>query len=209
MGGLIKKDLFSLRNNSTRKLIAIAIFVVFALFYKEVNTLIFCMSFLSVILLMSALGIDERVKWNNFEKIMPVTSFDIVASKYVFNLIMIVASSAFSFLVYFIITGDYYKNLLYCIGAISVELIVVAIFIPIILKFGIDASKIIMIIICLVPAIFSAILKYLGINLDNASLPMSDSYIITGVSFSPFIALVVSLISIKISEIIYKNKELV
>ena len=203
MKGLLLKDFINQKSQLKIYLFILVFWVIVAYINKGTNMMPIFFTMLALISTINAVAYDDRGKFNSYAVCMPISKFEIVFTKYLCNFIVTVVGIGFSFVVYYIISGDFVENLLTCLAAFSASLIFAAIILPIIFKFGLEKARIAFMLVGLVPIL--AVWVFSNINLSVAE--PTDAQVTTAISFLPVAALAISFISVFISEKIYKNKE--
>lgn len=217
--GLIIKDLLNL---SKYKFSIIVIFIVFILcFIKEPMIIPIMVLAMIGMIGMSTFNYDETSNSNNYLLSLPTSKKQIVLAKYIFLIGLIVLGALLSFIIiylasYILVHFNYveevinYKDLLNPIlcGGFSI-LLVIAIQIPSVYKWGAEKGRIqmfilIIIVIGLVLGLFYLVTK------NNINVNYSDikNFIITwGPYLLGLFLIVIYFISYKLSLKIYLNKE--
>lgn len=203
MKGLLLKDFINQKGQLKIYLFILVFWVIIAFTNKGTNMMPMFFTMLALMSTINAVAYDDRGKFNSYSVCMPISKFEIVFTKYIYNFIVTVVCIGFSFLVYYIISGDIVENLLTCLAAFSASLIFTAIFLPIIFKLGLEKARIAFMLVALIPII--AVLVLPNINIGVAE--PTDAQVTTAICFLPVAALAISFISVSISEKIYKNKE--
>lgn len=217
--GLIIKDLLNL---SKYKFSIIVIFIVFILcFIKEPMIIPIMVLAMIGMIGMSTFNYDETSNSNNYLLSLPTSKKQIVLAKYIFLIGLIVLGALLSFIIiylasYILVHFNYveevinYKDLMNSIlcGGFSI-LLVIAIQIPSVYKWGAEKGRIqmfilIIIVIGLVLGLFYLVTK------NNINVNYSDikNFIITwGPYLLGLFLIVIYFISYKLSLKIYLNKE--
>lgn len=202
MKALLKKDLYVLTKQSKIFLLFILVFCVM----PQMTMVIFAIVY-GALLPVTAFGYDERAKWSTLARMMPYSERDLVLSKYTLGYIGIFGALVLVVIVRLVIgfffspalTADDYAMLL--VMAIFTT-IIQAFTLPIMIKFGTEKGRIIFFII-------------FGVVAGVGSLFMSRSdgiQIFIDISMTTVAiaalaaAVIINLISIKISESIVRNK---
>ncbi len=207
MRGLIKKDLFIIKNNLRTLLI---MFAIFAIILTNGNSNIgFIATFLSISIMMSTFSYDEYNKFDAFAVTLPNGRKNIVASKYLATILIIVISTLLMSILT-ILMGIVRNNLNIeeiissGFGCLISVFIVQSIIYPIIFKFGIEKSRIGLFVgIFLVAGIFALISK-LGIHLSDSTLSILNNY---GLIIFSISSVVIMVLSYLVSKHIYLKKE--
>lgn len=215
MNGLILKDLYNLKNSGKSLLIAI---VAFSLLYflQGINMEVWNVFIILTgsILVINTMSYDNTAKWDKYELTMPVTRRDVVLSKYLVSIIVIfigaVLATALSFA-----QGISKHNLdvieIFTVNgaALAGGFLFISITLPVIYKFGVEKSRILILLIFLAPA---------GAGIGRSKFaklkfsPLAKQYMDIVLQYLPLIILImmilIMLVSYRISLKIYSNKDM-
>ena len=185
MKGLILKDLLNLRKN----LITIIIMCLFyTLLFSTLNptflsgmiTILFAMQILTTF------SYDDYSKWNMYALSLPITKKQLVLSKYILGISFIIFGGVFSFILTSLLSlfkgsfilGDLVASI---IGSTGIMILMILILLPLIFKYGVERSRIMLLAIFAIPTvlilIISKVLALTGIPFPseeqlNALLPV-------------------------------------
>ena len=209
MNSLILKDFISLKSYSKTLAIIIGFFTIITFTNDEP-------SFLSgmIILIMSMLPItsfsyDQHAKWDLFSQTLPVSRKQLVMSKYVLGIISIIAGAILAILlnVVVLLVKSLEVDVWYLFLANSlialVALLYLSILIPLVYKFGVEKSRLLMIVVLAIPSVLA-----IGLSKAGVSIPVLDE--ITPailVAIGLVFVVCVMLISYVISVRIYMKKD--
>jgi len=209
MNSLILKDFISLKSYSKSLAIIIGFFTIITFTNDE-------LSFLSgmIILIMSMLPItsfsyDQHAKWDLFSQTLPVSRKQLVMSKYVLGIISIIAGAILAILlnVVVLLVKSLEVDVWYLFLANSlialVALLYLSILIPLVYKFGVEKSRLLMIVVLAIPSVLA-----IGLSKAGVSIPVLDE--ITPailVAIGLVFVVCVMLISYVISVRIYMKKD--
>ena len=209
MNSLILKDFISLKSYSKSLAIIIGFFTIITFTNDE-------LSFLSgmIILIMSMLPItsfsyDQHAKWDLFSQTLPVSRKRLVMSKYVLGIISIIAGAILAILlnVVVLLVKSLEVDVWYLFLANSlialVALLYLSILIPLVYKFGVEKSRLLMIVVLAIPSVLA-----IGLSKAGVSIPVLDE--ITPailVAIGLVLVVCVMLISYVISVRIYMKKD--
>lgn len=207
MKGLIKKDLFIVKNNLKTLLI---VFIAFAIILANGNSNIgFVPAFLSISIMMSTFSYDEYNKFDVFVTTLPNGRKHVVASKYLSTILIVVISTLITCMLTILI--GFAKNNLNISEIISLGLgsligifIVQAIIYPIIFKFGIEKSRIGLFVGIFLVAGILALISKLGLQIPHSVLSILNSY---GLIIFTIFSAVILFLSYSLSKHIYLKKE--
>jgi ABC-2 type transport system permease protein len=216
MKSLIIKDFYNIGHNA-KSMIFILLVLSFGLIPSSGTEGYIIMSgILCSMMIITTFSFDDQSKWLKYAMVMPVTKKDIVISKFIVLLIFS-AIGAVTGLVIGAIGGTILHkgvfssvngmlSLLYT-GALSLVISVFAgsMSIPLLLKFGAEKARILMLVSCLIPAsIFFGIYKLFTL----LGVSFTDQIIFILLCCSPFLALAWNFLMYKISYALFARKEL-
>lgn len=207
MNGLILKDLLNLKKYSRTLLLIIAVYIVFALLGDSVSFISGAVIILSAMMVITSFSYDYMAKWDKYALSLPVTRRDVVLAKYLLGLIVILIGAAVS-LAISLLYSLYSPQLtllqqLAVVGAIcGIGLVMISVLFPLIFKFGVEKSRILLILVCLVPTL-------VAIGAVRAGIPMPSAQMLSFlIKLSPLAVILIYFLSYLISLSIYKKKEL-
>lgn len=213
MKSVVLKDLYNMRGNGKSVLISFLILAV-AMASTGIGVLysgaILCSS-----LIVSTFAYDDRCDWAKYAVVMPISRNELVAGKYAMLTLLVVGGMAVSFLASLVsnaITGQIPLNqsglqelLISTLAALVFALVYGSIAIPLILRFGAEQGRILLLVALLVPAAVCfavyQIGKWLGIVLTDQGVVL----LVCGVAVA---ALVWMAVSYRISCGIFAKQEL-
>lgn len=205
MKGLILKDLFVLKQQSRLLTGLVVFYFLYALVIEDVRMLNMII-LVSLMLPMITMAYDEKSKWEKYALAMPVTRDTLVLSKYLFAIALllagVIAVGAASSLIVFFSRGMNIKEVLMMsvtVGAIG--LMFQALILPILFKFGVEKTRVIMMVIVFMPVFLGAMSDRLGISIPG------DGTLTLGLYLLPLVIVLFMFISIKLSLTIYHKKE--
>ena len=185
MKGLILKDLLNLRKN-LKTIIIMCLF--YTLLFSTLNptflsgmiTILFAMQILTTF------SYDDYSKWNMNALSLPITKKQLVLSKYILGISFIIFGGVFSFILTSLLSlfkgsfilGDLVASI---IGSTGIMILMILILLPLIFKYGVERSRIMLLAIFAIPTvlilIISKVLALTGIPFPseeqlNALLPV-------------------------------------
>ena len=207
MISLVLKDLLNLQSYLKTIVVFVAFYTVLSFTMADVSFVAGMLIILFAMIPISSFSYDHQAKWDVFGQTLPVTRKQIVLGKYIVALIFIVLGFALSFVITFIAT--FFKNdtidlmeLFIGNGMIALTgLILLAIMLPLIYKFGVEKSRIMLMTIALVPTFGVIILANLGFT-----IPRDFNWQLVGYSV-PALAAIGFVLSFTISTKIYCAKD--
>ncbi len=209
MLGLIKKDLFLIKNNF--KFIAIILgFYVLLAFVCDID-ITFLPPFLSVMIMISSFSYDNYNKWDVYAITLPNGKKNVVKAKYLATLFLLVITSLavmiLSLIISYVNTKSIHIKETFEIITLTIcaTLLIQAIMFPAIFKFGAEKARIGVFIIVFGVAILGGILTNV-INFDSLIGSLSFLYDYLIIIF-PIIIIAILFASYLISKKIYSKKE--
>lgn len=207
MKGLILKDIYNLRKNL--KTITVMILLYFILAFVMDNS-----SFLSgiIVLLFSMMAItsfsyDDLAKWDKYALSLPISRKELVMSKYMLAIILSLfgslISAIFTFLIeYFKKSYDSLELLLIVYLLFLISILFTSILIPLIFKFGVEKSRLMIIGVFAVPSGVIFALSKVGVRMPQMS---TLEFLL---KLSPLFLVLIFVLSYIISYKIYNKKEI-
>ena len=162
MKGIILKDLLNLRKNlKTTVIICIFYSVLFSTLNPAVLSGIVTMLFTMQIL--STFSYDDYAKWNSYALSLPISKKQLVLSKYILSLGFIISGGFFSFVIASVISflqGNFVFGEIASstIGTIISILFIILILLPLIFRYGVERSRIMLITIFAIPTLLILII---------------------------------------------------
>ncbi|MDD4571123.1 MAG: ABC-2 transporter permease [Clostridia bacterium] len=210
MRGLLLKDLINLKTYGRSVILIVTVFTAFAFFSDDSSFTTTFISILFAIMAITSMSYDELAKWNIYALSMPISRKELVLEKYLLAFILVCLGVAISLIIAVIPVfmgnkADLLMLMLTVLTSGSVALIMLTILLPLVYKFGIEKSRIILFIVLFIPSILLAILAQTGLIMPNKA---TDLLIITLLQILPIVALVLFVASYFISVAIFNNKEI-
>lgn len=202
MLGMIKKDLFMIRNNLKSLLLAIIIYFFYTMMFDM--DMSFILPFMIMMICISTFSYDDYNNWHSFASSLPKGKINIVKSKYITTISLTIIATIISIICTFIISN--FKTTINFSDAISsiggylfAIFILVSILFPFLFKYGAEKGRIVMFILGMgIVAVFILLKKVLNISIPANIITFFDSY-------GLIIFLVLSVIFISISYLISKK----
>ena len=206
MKGLILKDLLSLKKQGKLLLLMLVFFVVYSYATKNTSILGSMLAVLCTMLPITTLSCDERSKWDKFALSTPVQRKTVVVSKYVLSILFNITAFAIMTVINLILlpyteNANLEETVLTLLGTCMGTLLILAIFMPFLFKFGVEKSRFILMAIYALPLMISGLIHKMNIPLPDERFLKSLAYA------SPVITLCLLLISVNVSVGIYNKKE--
>ena len=208
MLGLIKKDFLMIKGNS--KVLAVVLFVFFLMALEGQFDASFAPTFIIVMLFMSTFSYDEYNKWDAYAITLPNGRKNIVKSKYIASLILILIAVIVTVLLNCLVgiinnSLEFDKFIPALIGGAFATVLIQAIMYPLIFKFGMEKGRIgLFVLVFAVTGIIELFSKVIKINIPTNLILFLNNYWFIIV---PVTLVVILTISYKISEKIYLKKE--
>lgn len=202
MLGMIKKDLFMIRNNLKSLLLAIIIYFFYTMMFDM--DMSFILPFMIMMICISTFSYDDYNNWHSFASSLPKGKINIVKSKYITTISLTIIATIISIICTFIISN--FKTTINFSDAISsiggylfAIFILVSILFPFLFKYGAEKGRIVMFILGMgIVAVFILLKKVLNISIPANIITFFDSY-------GLIIFLVLSVIFISVSYLISKK----
>lgn len=202
MMGMIKKELLMIKNNYKVIFIALIIFIFYSILFEM--DMSFFPPLMGLMVCISSFNYDEYNNWYTYATTLPKGKINIVKSKYLTAIGIILLLTIVSIMLGFTIgsiRGTLKINEL--LQTTMVELIVIifaiSVLFPILLKYGSEKGRLAMIIICLgIVGIVFLFEKMVNFKLPNNIISFLDSYL-------PIILVAISVIIVSISYYISKK----
>lgn len=207
MMSLVLKDLLNLQSYLKTIIVFVVFYSMLSFTMDEVSFVAGMLIVLFAMIPIASFTYDKQAKWDVFGQTLPVTRKQMVQSKYVIALIFIVIGLVLSFIITAIATfiKESSVEVVELIAAnsmvASVGIILLAIMLPLIYKFGVEKSRIMLMAISSIPIIALLLLSKLGFT-----VPSNIDWQ-TVASIIPVVALLLFGISFFISNKIYARKD--
>ena len=209
MLGFIKKDLSMIKSNL--KIIIILIVVYTLLSFIDKMDISFILPFMCVMLMISTFSYDDFNKWNIYASTIPNGRKNIVKSKYITTLLLVILVAIITTILSFIIsyyktnTFDFSYTLINTLSYIFGTLLVLIFMYPIIFKYGIEKARIaIFLIVFLLIVGLEILVKYVDLSFIGKFLNLLNNY---SIILFIILAIIMLYASYKISLKIYLKKD--
>ena len=207
MLGLVIKDFYITKKYMKTIFMIVIFYSVFCTIYSNMPFLagMIILSFSMIVL--TTIAYDDAVKWDKYALSMPVSRKNIVFAKYVSTAIYTLSGSIITLVLTIIIQlikkAQVTNEDLFTILAIStIGFVLVSVLLPLVYKFGLEKARLLLVLVFAIPFAVVLIAKSM-----NIAVP-SERSIYNILIFSPFVALIIFVLSFYISSKIYENKEL-
>lgn len=202
MIGILLKDIINLKKQSKIYLLLIVFYGFLAYSSKEMTMITVMISLMNVMFPITALAFDEKANWDKYALTMPITRKDLILSKYCLSLLGLGLGVLLSIVFSLMIPGlDFKENYLMILYASLAGLGALSILLPIMFQFGVEKGRILMMLVFLIPSIGIALFSKLNLQPPSAETIEIIKIII------PIFVVFLFIISVIISNIIYKKKD--
>lgn len=210
MRGLIKKDLLLIKGNIKVFIIMLIVFLGLSLNGNE--SMLYALPIISVMLSITTFSYDEYNKWDAYAISLPQTRKNIVRSKYITGLLLIVVSVIVTLgisCIVSIVKNNFEMKFMIesLLGIFVSSTFIIMIMYPLIYKFGCEKGRIVLFALAF---LISGLVGLVGMKLQDMNIDVSniigflDKY---GLPIIIAIDLIGLQISYKISEKIYSKKD--
>lgn len=205
MKGLLLKDYLTLKSSFKTMIIVYVIFCVVGIVSENQFFIAFPAIYFSM-LTTTAMSWDERCNFNHFAGIMPVKKYDIVISKYIMGIILCVISVVLGVISGIFVNAGIIESI---ISGISISIVYQSLRIPIIFKFGVEKSRIIMLVAFVCVFVIIGAINFITekINIEIFISKLDSLNPATFLLLNLVILAVIYIVSMLISLVINKNKE--
>ena len=202
MKGIVIKDLLTLKSSMKTVVLIVILFG----FMGAKSGSAYMSTFASVyaaILPMTCMAFDERSRFNRYAVIMPVNSRDIVLSKYVVGLILAVAATVVAVAMTALSGGSIGETVA---ASIAIPMVYHSILLPLMFKFGVEKSRIIVLAGVVVPAVGISFLEESG-RLSGVINALDSVQVSSALTYAAAVLIVMYTASVLISLAVCRNKE--
>jgi len=202
MRGLLLKDLLNLKKQIKIFLIYLFFFIALAAFSHNFSTASGIIVVLCSILPVTAMSYDERAKWDKYALTMPVSRGDMVISKYLLGLILGAGALLLNLTIGLLFMfASYQEVIITSLVLFEVGLFMIALLLPFMFKYGVEKSRLIMLLIFFIPTGLIVLLAQSGLK------PPSEATLHMLAWASPFLVLAIFIASLFISLHVYAQKQ--
>jgi len=207
MKGLIVKDLFNLKKYSKSVMLILAFYMLYAVMMDSSMFMAGMIIMLTTMMSITSFSYDDLAKWDKYALSFPITRKEMVLSKYLLALLLSIVGVIIAFAASLLISKiktpvDMNELLVVSYVLLIVALVFISILLPLIYKFGVEKSRVLIIAVFAVPAAIFFVLTNAGFQMPT------ESQLMILLQFSPIILLVILFISFYVSVNIYKSKDL-
>lgn len=209
MKSLIMKDMMNLRKYFK----TIAIFVVLYSFITfSMDDISFISGMITMLFMMipiTSFAYDQNSKWDLFALTLPISRKDIVFCKYLLSIGFIGAGALMSIIIGLAImliknSGiiDIKMQFIIAYTLFAVGIVFISILLPLIYKYGVEKSRIMMFIVFLIPTILILLLSRIGVPMPT------ETDLLVLLKISPIILLLILILSFLLSYKLFRAKDL-
>ena len=208
MVGLILKDFMTIQRQLKAQAMVMIFFLLMSIITQEGAFLLTIVVFIVTFQTITALTYDEQSSWDKYANTLPISKGDIVLSKYILSIFLMIVGLICALPIVLIIHRFTPNNWASSEFFLTFNLIVtlafcmLALLLPIYIKFGSIKGRMVLIAICFIPGFL--------FGLINKQLP-DMLVILTNIKqfmfLAPFAGLLILWLSSLISTAIYKHKE--
>jgi len=208
MVGLILKDLMTIQRQIKTQAFLL-IFFIFMSFIVQQGSMLFSLVIILVTFqAITAITYDEQSGWDKYANTLPISKGDIVLSKYILSILLMIMGLIFALPIVWIILRFTPNNLapeeffLTFNLIVTLAICILAILLPIYIKFGSIKGKMVLIAICFIPGFLFGL-----INKQSSDMFFVLTNIKQFMFLAPIAGLLILWLSSLISTAIYKQKE--
>lgn len=208
MKGLILKDLYNLRKYGKTLFLIAALYFMLSFMMDNADIFVGMIVIMFAITTVTSFAYDNQSGWDVYVNTMPVSKKDVVLSKYVLSLFLILTGGLLSVLMGWVNglirnIGNFSETLVTAYALCAVGLLFISILLPFVYKFGVERARVIIIAVVVIPVAAGFALSQTG------TLPeISEQTVNQMLLFSPLIVAACCVLSIAISNAVYRKKEI-
>lgn len=207
MAGLILKDLMTIQRQLKTQAFALSFFLFMSIFMQQGLMLFTIIIFIVTFQTITALTYDEQSSWDKYANTLPISKGDIVLSKYILSILLMLFGLILALPIVFIIhrfTNNWPSAAFFPTFNLLVTLAfcMLALLLPIYIKFGSIKGRMVLIALCFIPGFLFGLLKEYFPDM-TVILSNLKPYMFV----APFAGLLILWLSSLISTAIYQQKE--
>lgn len=202
MFGMIKKDMFMIKNNLKSIMATLIIFIFYTIMFDMNIT--FFLPFMTLMICISTFSYDDFNNWHSYASILPSGKVNVVKSKYITTIIFIIVMVFISLLLSICISSfrgsiNLDEFLSTVIGELFAIVFIMSILFPVLFKYGAEKGRIVMLMVGIsIMGIILFITNSIKISVSNSLIVFLDLYF-------PIIFFIVAILLISISYFISKR----
>lgn len=211
MLALLYKDLYTMKKYAKTLLAVLVFYLALAFLGQSVNFISSMSVFFFVMIGISSFSYDQYSKWDKYCISLPVSRRQMVGSKYVLTLLLLAFGLVFGMgmggIVSLWVDISFMEDILFsCLGSGVAVIFMVSILFPLLYRFGVEKSRLLLLAVCFVPVILIlAFTKWA----QQAGIPMpSEETFLFWFKLAPVGAVLLFIASYFLSVRIFCQKEL-
>lgn len=205
MKGLIFKDFLSMKKQGIIMLLMLACFTIASISSNSISFMLGFLTIFTVTLVFNAFSYDDFYKWDLLARALPVTQKQIVLARYLYALSFILISCVLGLLLCLVQNQLTAENLLILVGGCGLALLMMAILMPLLYKYGGQKGRLLLMLLFFVPFFAIMFIPKEVITVNAASIT-EESFLIAGVFFL-IVAAILFIASYFLSLYVYSRKE--
>lgn len=210
MKGLLIKDLYSIRQYLKSILLILAFFALFSIGLGDSAILLEGMIVMFFMMMtIYSFSADNLAKWDRYALSLPISRLEIVTSKYILSFFLCLTGTLLSLILVSAVLAikplnnfDFTDHLLATASIFAISIFFSSVLLPLIFKFGVEKSRMFLILIFAIPSASVIVLDKIGLKMPTEGEFLSFFKLI------PIIILILLLVSYLVSLKIYTNKEI-
>lgn len=210
MIGLIKKDFYVIQKYMRTMSLLVLFYAAIQFVQPESQYVTSVITFLGVIIMFTIVAYDEQSKWDTYAKALPLSSKEIVLARYQSAMILIVICGVMSFLMGIIFNilmnpKPFEQWVLPIWLIIGIVILLDALLMPVMYKFGIEKSRFVLMGVVVVPMVLTAAISK---SFDlSAFESIKESTIVALMIAFPFVCILLFVASYFVSVSVFDKKE--
>lgn len=210
MIGLLLKDFYIMRQYGRTMLAMLVLFAFISAGMDNPATFfVGFIVFMSMMMTVTTFSYDAQAKWDRYALSMPITRKEIVAEKYLFSVILCLGGAIVSFLISLVIlkfspAEDFgmKEHFYVTVAMLCFALFFSSILLPLIYKFDVEKSRILLVAIFAVPTGAVIALSKMGVTMP------AESTVLSVIKLLPALIILVYILSFYFSVRIFSAKEI-
>lgn len=209
MRGIILNDLYNILHNAKQMVLVMAIWAVCFFPGTDGSAYIVMCSVMFSMMTATTMSFDEKCNWTKYAMILPAQRRDYVFAKYVehilFTAVGCLLGTAITVLVN-AVRGRSFEAPFFIYSGVgfAVAMIFGSFFIPLLLKFGVEKARIIILGVVALPALAGWGIYYIA---ERNGMRISEQMLENMLKFSPILVLILVIITTLISICIFQSRE--
>lgn len=208
MLGMIKKDLFMIKNSLKSIIFALIIFVFYTIMFDM--DMYFLLPFMTLMISITTFSYDDFNNWHSFASTLPQGKVNVVKSKYITTISLIVITTIISIAFNYIMGGikgtlNMEESLSSIMGELLAIIFMMSVLFPVLFKYGSEKGRIAMFTLGFgIVGLFVLLKKIVKIEIPTTLISFLDSHFLI-----VFIIAIIVLIGISyvVSKKIYSKRE--